>query len=154
MSNADLLHYPLKLKPPRLLTLRIEAQHPEESEVKSEAQFQRFIAHSYGLPPGLRNGRSTKAPSDRGRYPEEATADDDEFQREDTPSDDEVDPEADITSSSFITYKAQAGSDPINITKPSTPAPSVMGTPEDINGIAESPGNVMDIDMVRIYIYC
>lgn len=152
MPNTELSTLPTQLKPPRLLTLRSEAQHPDEYEVKSEAQFQRFIAHSHGFPPGLRTSRSTRAPSDRGRYPEEAVADDDEFQREETPSDDEVDPEGDTTSSSYMTYKAHGGTDPINILKPSTPAPSVIGTPEDLNAfstVSESPGNVMDIDMVR-----
>ncbi|KAL5533962.1 hypothetical protein ACEPAG_422 [Sanghuangporus baumii] len=131
----------------RLLSLRAEA-HPEELEVKHEAQVQRLLASFSGLPPGL--GSRSRSARNRGRYPEEAV-DDEEFQREETPSDDE-DLEAGTLPAVF-NYKVPIGSDPINITKPSTPVPTptVLGTPEDarggFRGISESPGNIMDIDM-------
>ncbi|KAH7885977.1 hypothetical protein F5I97DRAFT_1809770 [Phlebopus sp. FC_14] len=78
--------YPLK--PPRVLNLLAESR-PEEDEVKSEAAFQRLIASCSGLP---MQPRTPRAPSDRGRYPEEAGEED--LQREETPSDDDDDVEA------------------------------------------------------------
>ncbi|KAH8119907.1 hypothetical protein DFH11DRAFT_15858 [Phellopilus nigrolimitatus] len=138
---------PYPPKPARLISLRAEA-HPEDSEVKSEAQFQRLLASFSGLPPGLGHGRSARAASDRGRYPEEAGGDD-EFQREDTPSDDGED-EDETSSLTLFSNKGSNGSDPINITKPSTPVPNIFGTPEDMGGfrnISESPGYVMDVDV-------
>ena len=75
--------------------------------------------------------RTTRAASDRGRYPEEA--DTEEPYREDTPSDDEDD------GSQF----AYTPSEPISIIKPVTPAHSVNG-----DDISESPGAAMDIDFV------
>ncbi|TCD62851.1 hypothetical protein EIP91_006332 [Steccherinum ochraceum] len=121
------------IKAPRILTLLSES-HPEEAEVKSEAQFQRFVA-SYSDPP--LQPRTPRAPSDRGRYPEEAATD--EPEREDTPSDDE-DEQADLLESSAFAFTP---SEPINIVKPVTPAQSVVG--DDFS--VESPGTAMDIDM-------
>ncbi|KAI5121142.1 hypothetical protein M0805_007140 [Coniferiporia weirii] len=132
-------------RPARLLTLRSEAR-PEDSEVKSEAQFQRLLASFSDLPPGLGYGRSARAASDRGRYPEEAGGDE-EFQREETPSDEENDGET--LPPTLFGHKAHGGSEPINITKPSTPVQGIE-MPEDAagaRGISESPGYVMDIDV-------
>lgn len=121
---------------PRILTLLSES-HPEDAEVKSEAQFQRFVASCSDLP---LQPRTPRAPSDRGRYPEEA--DTDEPQREDTPSDDEDDLEAKESTTFAFTP-----SEPINIVKPVTPAHSVIG--DDFS--VESPGGVaMDIDFVSV----
>ncbi|THH33453.1 hypothetical protein EUX98_g768 [Antrodiella citrinella] len=126
------LSQPIKM--PRILTL-VSESHPEEAEVKSEAQFQRFVASCSDLP---LQPRTLRAPSDRGRYPEEA--DTDEPVREDTPSDDDDD-NADVAESSTFTFGAH--SEPINIIKPVTPAQSVNG--DDFS--VESPGAAMDVDM-------
>lgn len=128
-----------QIKVPRILTL-VSESHPEEAEVKSEAQFQRFVASCSDLP---LQPRTPRAPSDRGRYPEEADTDDP--QREDTPSDDDDDNVAPSESSTF----AFVPSEPINIAKPVTPAQSVNG--DDFS--VESPGAAMDIDMVRLLLY-
>lgn len=128
-----------------MLSLRAEAR-PEDIEVKSEAQFQRLVASFSDLPPGL--GPRSSA-SNRGRFPEEVL--DEDEHKEDTSSDDgEVD---DSAASVYSSYKPQGGSDPINITKMSTPAQSMRGSPEDtIGGVSESPGgsNLMDVDTVLI----
>ncbi|EIW86910.1 hypothetical protein CONPUDRAFT_86845 [Coniophora puteana RWD-64-598 SS2] len=120
-------------KPSRLLSLQTESR-PEDNEVQSEAAFQRLIASYPGLP---MQPRTPRAPSDRGRYPEEAGHE--ESQREDTPSDDEVE-----GLNSVFAYEGP--SEPINILKPCTPAPSVNG--DDMNmSIAGSPIiGAMDID--------
>ncbi|KAF8481383.1 hypothetical protein JB92DRAFT_3132910 [Gautieria morchelliformis] len=87
--SADSLEPPARLntgrvahppKPARLLDLR-ELTSPIESELKSEAQFQRLIAsYSYnGFPPGKHVPRAQRAWSDRGRYPEEVGGDDDDL---------------------------------------------------------------------------
>ncbi|KAH8099330.1 hypothetical protein BXZ70DRAFT_292655 [Cristinia sonorae] len=123
-----------QIKVPRILTLLAES-HPEEAEVKSEAQFQRFVASCSDLP---LQPRTPRAPSDRGRYPEEA--DTDEPEREATPSDDEDD---NVAPSESSTFAYGAPSDPINIMKPVTPAQSVLG--DDFS--VESPGAAMDVDM-------
>ena len=129
---------------PRILSLLAEESHPEEIEVKSEAQFQRFVASCSelpGVPP-----RTPRAPSDRGRYPEEAG--EDEPTREDTPSDDEFEDDLDTANMGPFSFSA-AGSEPININKSVTPAQSVNG---DDMGLSESPGNsmAMDIDMASM----
>jgi hypothetical protein len=104
---------------------------PVESEVQSEAAFQRLLASGVELP------RTPRTVADRGRYPEEAGPDD--FQREDTPSDDGDD--NDSTYTPF--YPIPSGSEPINI---ATPAGSVNG---DDMCISESPGlSGMDVDVV------
>lgn len=104
--------------------------------MKSEAQFQRFVA-SFSESPTQQ--KIPRAPSDRGRYPEEAGLD--EPTREDTPSDDEDD----IGFSQPFSYTGS--SEPISISKTITPAHSVYG---DDTGMSESPGNMaMDIDMVN-----
>ncbi|KAI0784938.1 hypothetical protein C8Q75DRAFT_337628 [Abortiporus biennis] len=120
----------LQVRLPRILSL-VQESHPEENEVKSEAQFQRLVASGSDLPT---HPRTPRAPSDRGRYPEEA--DTEEHGREETPSDDEED--------ESVTF-AYIASEPINIVKPVTPAQSVAG---DDYGFSESPGGVaMDIDL-------
>src|SRR6266478_412374 len=58
----------LQIKFPRVLSLLSESR-PEESELKSEAQFQRLLASYTGNP---LTPKTPRAPSDRGRYPEEA----------------------------------------------------------------------------------
>ncbi|KAJ7103297.1 hypothetical protein B0H15DRAFT_205877 [Mycena belliarum] len=120
------------LKQPRILNLLSESR-PIESEVQSEAAFQRLLASGVELP------RTPRTVADRGRYPEEAGHE--EFQREDTPSDDGED--NDSTYTPF--YPVPNGSEPINIR---TPAGSVNG--DDINTmcISESPSlSGMDVDV-------
>ena len=119
---------------PRILSLVAES-HMQDSEVQSEAQFQRLLASFSDSPT---NPRTPRAASDRGRYPEEAGGDD-EPQREATPSDDEDDLDDTVP---FMYADSSAP------TKPATPAQSVSG---DDLGMLESPiGSVaMDVDMVR-----
>ncbi|CCL98079.1 uncharacterized protein FIBRA_00073 [Fibroporia radiculosa] len=114
---------------PRILSL-ISQSRPEESEVQSEAQFQRLVASCCELPS---HQRIPRAASDRGRYPEEADVE--EPHREDTPSDDgELD---DAVPFAYV--------QPISIMKPVTPAHSVNG---DDMGMLDSPGGMaMDVDM-------
>lgn len=125
-----------QVKQPRILNLLHEESRPEESEVKSEAAFQRLIASGVDLP---MQPRTPRAASDRGRYPEEAGHD--ETQREDTPSDDDAHEES--------AFAFMPSNDAI---KPHTPAGSVSGS---VNGdemntlMMESPGmTFMDVDMV------
>ncbi|KAJ7492391.1 hypothetical protein FB451DRAFT_1123214 [Mycena latifolia] len=136
--GADLAEARLKgrrlsfpLKQPRILNLLAESR-PVESEVQSEAAFQRLLASGVELP------RTPRTVADRGRYPEEAGHE--EFQREDTPSDD-----GDDNDSTYPFYPIPSGSEPINIR---TPAGSVNG--DDINTmcISESPSlSGMDVDV-------
>lgn len=92
-------------------------------------------------------GKTQRAASDRGRYPEDATPDD-EVQREDTPPSDDGETEPEATNG--LNYKPGANhSEPINISKPVTPAHSTVDMdepnplyPDSLNGCA------MDIDMV------
>ncbi|KAJ7170110.1 hypothetical protein C8R46DRAFT_994830 [Mycena filopes] len=121
------------LKPPRILNLLAESR-PVESEVQSEAAFQRLLASGVELP------RTPRTVADRGRYPEEAGPD--EFQREDTPSDDGEDD--DSTYTPF--HPIASGSEPINIR---TPAGSVNGDDLNTMCLSESPGlSSMDVDVV------
>ncbi|KAI0347714.1 hypothetical protein BDW22DRAFT_1319685 [Trametopsis cervina] len=121
------MSHPIKI--PRILNLLAEA-HPEDNEVKSEAQFQRFVA-SFSEQP-----RTPRALSNRGRYPEEAGLE--EPTREDTPSDDED--ELDLAAP----FSYTGGSDAIPIPKSITPAHSIYG---DEHGMSESPSNMaMEID--------
>ncbi|KAI0931327.1 hypothetical protein AcW2_000244 [Taiwanofungus camphoratus] len=114
------------VKAPRILTL-IHESRPEESELQSEAQFQRLVASCSSQP------RTPRGTSDRGRYPEEA--DGDEPHREDTPSDD-----GELDDSVPFAYV-----EPMSVGKPTTPAQSVCG---DDLGMLESPGGMpMDVDM-------
>ncbi|KAG6866061.1 hypothetical protein C0991_009158 [Blastosporella zonata] len=126
------------LKPPRILNLLAESR-PEESEVKSEAAFQRLITSCSELPVPPRTPRVA---ADRGRYPEEAGQE--EFQREDTPSDDEDN--VDVTPFSFPSLAPSA---PIAIQKGCPHAGSIsddlsMSTSENSSfGFA-----AMDVDLV------
>ncbi|PCH34050.1 hypothetical protein WOLCODRAFT_135474 [Wolfiporia cocos MD-104 SS10] len=117
------------LKVPRILSL-ISESRPDECEVQSEAQFQRLVASCCELPS---QPRVPRAPSDRGRYPEEAI--EDEPPRDDESSDDG---ENDDT----VPYSSV---EPISIVKPGTPQPNSHG---DDMGILDSPGGMpMDVDM-------
>ncbi|KAJ7040377.1 hypothetical protein C8F04DRAFT_255106 [Mycena alexandri] len=137
--GADLAEARLKgrrlsfpLKQPRILNLLAESR-PVESEVQSEAAFQRLLASGVELP------RTPRTAADRGRYPEEAGVE--EFQREDTPSDDGDDNDSAYTPY----YPTPSGSEPINIR---TPAGSVNGDDLNTMCLSESPGmSGMDIDV-------
>lgn len=139
--TPDCCYIVVQLKQPRIMNLLAESK-PEESEVRSEAAFQRLISSSTGLPTQPRTPRL--AALDRGRYPEEA-GQEEEPQREDTPSDDED--EADDTPFAFA---ASGSSQPISIQKPPVHAGSSNG--DDLNMcISESSsfGTVaMDVDLV------
>ncbi|KAF7798534.1 hypothetical protein EIP86_009755 [Pleurotus ostreatoroseus] len=125
------LSHPPKM--PRIRTLVAES-HTEENEVKSEAQFQRFVS-SFSEHPTM--PRTPRALSDRGRYPEDATL---EEPSHDADSSDEED-EAEEPAFSFT----HPQSEPINISKSVTPAQSING--DDVS-LSESPGTMpMDIDM-------
>ncbi|KIL00581.1 hypothetical protein PAXRUDRAFT_821569 [Paxillus rubicundulus Ve08.2h10] len=120
------------LKPPRILNLLAESR-PEENEVKSEAAFQRLIASCSELPI---QPRTPRAPSDRGRYPEEVC--DEEVQREDTPSDDD---DGDVEA--IFAFDPQSD---MSTTKPCTPAHSMNGDDPSMS-IMGSPMTVaMDVD--------
>ena len=131
----------LQLKLPRILNLVRESSRPDENEVKSEAQFQRLVASFSELP---MQPRTPRAPSDRGRYPEEVSEERD-LQRCQTPSDDSDYEEADSIPFAF----APPTQEPIMI-RTRTPAASVSGSlcGDDIS--SHSPGAAMDIDMVRV----
>ncbi|KAG0704394.1 hypothetical protein DFH29DRAFT_827973 [Suillus ampliporus] len=120
------------LKPPRILNLLAEPR-PEEDELKSEAAFQRLLASYSDLPS---QPRTPRAPSDRGRYPEEVGHED---SHEDPLSDDDDDDDV----QGLFAFDAQ--NDSINV-KPCTPAQSVNG--DDLSmSLAESPmGVAMDVD--------
>ena len=121
---------------PRILSL-VSESHTLENEVKSEAQFQRFIA-SFSDHPTL--PRTPRALSDRGRFPEDATL---EEPSRDEPDSDEEEESEDAPLFSYC----QPASEPISISKSVTPAQSVNG---DDMGLSESPGTMaMDIDLVR-----
>ncbi|KAI6047810.1 hypothetical protein EDC04DRAFT_2619972 [Pisolithus marmoratus] len=128
-SNSRRQTYPLK--PARILNLLAESTRPEDDEVKSEAAFQRLIASYSELPA---QPRTPRAPSNKGRYPEEAVEED--FPREDTPSDeDDVD----------AIFAFDPPSEPAT-TKPCTPAHSVNGD-DPATYTSESPMVVaMDVD--------
>lgn len=130
----------MQVKQPRILNLVAESR-PVENEVRSEAAFQRLLASGSDAP---MYPRTPRAPSDRGRYPEEAG--EEEYQREDTPSDDE-----DENDDGPFAFYATGGSEPINIVNARTPAGSVNGDDQAMS-ISESPsfGSVpMDVDVVR-----
>lgn len=86
--------------------------------------------------------RTPRAASDRGRYPEEAGHE--ETQREETPSDD--DSNGDESTFAFL-----QNAELLNTGKPCTPANSVCGDEMSML-ISESPGQPMDVDMVRRYL--
>ncbi|VDB86608.1 unnamed protein product [Peniophora sp. CBMAI 1063] len=128
---------PLKLK--RLQALARNDSAPDESEVKSEAQFQRLVASFAALP----TQPQTPAVRDRGRYPEEA-ADQDDPSGDPSDGDDELEPEQDDYPPFAF---AEPRSAPIAIVNPRTPGASVSGS---VNG-DDSPGGgvtAMDIDTI------
>jgi hypothetical protein len=133
----------LQLKLPRILNLVQESSRPDENEVKSEAQFQRLVASFSELP---MQPRTTRVPSDRGRYPEEVS-EGRGAERCQTPSDDSDYEEADGIPFAF----PQPTQEPITI-RTRTPAASVSGSlcGDDMIS-ADSPGAAMDIDAVRVY---
>lgn len=128
------------MKQPRILDLLAESR-PEESEVKSEAAFQRLVASSSELPMQPRTPRSL---TDRGRYPEEAGSD--ECQQE-SPSDDDDDEGEEPP---FAFYSNFSSSEPINISKPRTPG-SLNDDELNTMCISGSPSfsSAMDVDIVR-----
>lgn len=122
--------YPLK--PARVLNILAESTRPEDDEVKSEAAFQRLIASYSELPV---QPRTPRAPSNKGRYPEEAV--DEDFPREDTPSDDdEVD----------AIFAFDPLSEPTTA-KPCTPAHSVNGDDPATYAIGSPMAVAMDVDL-------
>ncbi|KAI6136462.1 hypothetical protein F5141DRAFT_1074844 [Pisolithus sp. B1] len=128
--NSRRSTYPLK--PPRVLNILAESTRPEDDEVKSEAAFQRLIASYSELPV---QPRTPRAPSNKGRYPEEAV--DEDFPREDTPSDeDDVD----------AIFAFDPPSEPAT-TKPCTPAHSVNGDDPATYAIGSPMVVAMDVDL-------
>lgn len=120
-----------------MLSLLSESR-PEESDVKSEAQFQRLLASYTGNP---LTPKTTRAPSDRGRYPEEA-GDEEEVAVQ---SDDDEE----LREGSVFDYNATT--EAINISRRGTPAQSING--DDI--YSWNPGSpigssYMDVDPVSI----
>lgn len=103
---------------------------PEDSEVKSEAAFQRLLASCAELPTPARGTRA----QDRGRYPEEAGQDD--SQHEQTGSDDDGEDE--------IFESTLNNNDSITTTRSST-------SNGDDFPVPESPSIPMEIDMVRFH---
>lgn len=87
---------------PRLRNIITES-NPSENEVKSEAKFQRFVAshaeipapfRSYPRTPRSRAGSSNgiRIVPEKGRFPEEASVEDEEIDEDDTGSSDGMDP--------------------------------------------------------------
>jgi hypothetical protein len=131
-----------QLRTPRIRTILTESRtRVEDSEVKSEAAFQRLITSGSELPA---QPRVPRAASDRGRYPEEA-GHEEETPREDNSSDDDV--EVDDQPFAF----QAGGTEPITISKSRTATNSVNGD-EFAMSIPESPGasSIMDVDMVSL----
>lgn len=102
-----------QIKFPRVLSLLSESR-PDENEVKSEAQFQRLLASYTGNP---LTPKTPRAPSDRGRYPEEAGDDEEVVVQSD--DDDE------FCEGSVVDYNATT--EAINISRKGTPAQSISG---------------------------
>ena len=134
----------IQVKLPRILNIVRESSRPDENEVKSEAQFQRLVASFSELP---MQPRTPRAPSDRGRYPEEVSEDRD-VPRCQTPSDDSDYEDADTSTIPFPF--APPTQEPITI-RTRTPAASVSGSLCGDDITADSPGGAaMDVDMVRV----
>ena len=122
-----------KSKPQRVLNLLTESR-PEEDEVKSEAAFQRLIASCSDLP---LQPRTPRAPSDRGRYPEEVG--DEEVHGEGSPSDDDDDVDAIFVLDPQGDHMAA---------KPCTPAHSVNGDDPPTSLMGSPMVMAMDVDAV------
>lgn len=128
-----------KLKPPRILNLLAESR-PEENEVKSEAAFQRLLASCSDLP---LQPRTPRAPSDRGRYPEEVG--DEELRRDGSPSDDDDDVDPIFVLDPQGDHMAA---------KPCTPAQSVNGDDPPTSLMGSPMIMAMDVDAVWDRVSC
>ena len=119
-----------------MLSLLSESR-PEENELKSEAQFQRLLASYTGNP---LTPKTPRAPSDRGRYPEEA-GDDEEAAVQSEDDDDE------LGEGSVFDYNATT--EAINISRRGTPAQSMNGDdPYLWNPGSPVGSSYMDVDPV------
>jgi len=125
-----------QIKFPRVLSLLSESR-PEENEVKSEAQFQRLLASYTGNP---LTPKTPRAPSDRGRYPEEA--EDEEEVAIQSDDDDEL--------GEGSTFDCGATTEAINISRRGTPAQSINGDdPYLWNPGSPAGSSYMDVDPVN-----
>lgn len=129
----------VKLKPPRILNLLAESR-PEENEVKSEAAFQRLLASCSDFP---LQPRTPRAPSDRGRYPEEVG--DEEVHGEGSLSDDDDDVDA------IFMLDPQSEHMPV---KPCTPSQSVNGDDPSTSLMGSPMVMAMDVDVVWARVPC
>lgn len=119
-----------------MLSLLSESR-PEENELESEAQFQRLLASYTGNP---LTPKTPRAPSDRGRYPEEA-GDEEETAVQSEDDDDE------LCEGSVFDYNATT--EAINISRRGTPAQSMNGDdPYLWNPGSPVGSSYMDVDPV------
>lgn len=121
-----------------MLSLLSESR-PDENELKSEAQFQRLLASYAGNP---LTPKTPRAPSDRGKYPEEAG--DEEEVAVQSDDDDEL-----CDGGPMFGYATTT--EAINISRRGTPAQSISG--DDL--YSWNPGSpvgssYMDVDPVSI----
>lgn len=130
----------VKLKSPRILDLLADSR-PEENEVKSEAAFQRLLASCSDLP---LPPRTPRAPSDRGRYPEEVG--DEEVHEEGSPSDDDDD---DVDAIFVLDPQGEHMA-----AKPCTPAQSVNGDDPPMSLMGSPMVMAMDVDAVWARVPC
>ena len=120
-----------------MLSLLSESR-PEESELKSEAQFQRLLASYTGNP---LTPKTPRAPSDRGRYPEEAGDDEEVAVQSEDDDDDE------LCQGSVFDYNATV--EAINISRRGTPSQSLNGDdPYLWNPGSPMGSSYMDVDPV------
>ena len=120
-----------------MLSLLSESR-PEENELKSEAQFQRLVASVAGNP---LTPKTPRAPSDRGKYPEEA-GDEEEIAAQ---SDDDDE----LCEGSVFDYNATT--EAINISRRGTPAQSINGDEMYSWGPGSPVGSsYMDVDPVNL----
>ena len=121
-----------------MLSLLSESR-PEENELKSEAQFQRLLASYTGNP---LTPKTPRAPSDRGRYPEEA-GDEENIAVQSEDDDDE------LGEGSVFDYNATT--EAINISRRGTPARSANGDdPYSWNPGSPMGSSYMDVDPVSV----
>lgn len=114
---------------------------PEDDEVKSEAAFQRLLASCSDLP---LQPRTPRAPSDRGRYPEEVG--DEEVHREGSPSDDDDD---DVDAILLLDPQGEHMA-----AKPCTPSHSVNGDDPPMSLMGSPMVMAMDVDAVWPHVPC
>lgn len=133
----------IPLKPPRLIDIKTELKSPIESELKSEAQFQRLVA-SYsnaGFPINRNVPRTPRSWLDRGRYPEEAVVGDDDLNNDyESGSDDDEN------------TTAPGSVHSVSVTPSGSGASISGGSGEDQPMTLDTSftsGFMMDIDMVR-----